>query len=63
MEYRELDCKFIFGYEYYLKTVKVCFNSTIIKYISTFKKIVLRVVTKGIIVSSTPFVEYNKKAL
>lgn len=60
IEFRELNYEFIIGYEHYLKTVRACSNNTAIKYISNFKKIVLRAVAKGII-SSNPFVQYKPK--
>lgn len=69
MEFRELDYEFIKDYELYLKTVRNCSNNTTLKYISNFKKIVLRAVAKDII-SSDPFklfkgkkVKTNKKPL
>lgn len=60
IEFRELNYEFIIGYEYYLKTVRACSNNTAIKYISNFKKIVLRAIAKGII-TSNPFVQYKPK--
>ncbi|MDM1406056.1 phage integrase SAM-like domain-containing protein, partial [Myroides marinus] len=60
IEFRELNYEFVIGYEHYLKTVRACSNNTAIKYISNFKKIVLRAVAKGII-SSNPFVQYKPK--
>ncbi|MDM1503996.1 phage integrase SAM-like domain-containing protein, partial [Myroides marinus] len=57
IEFRELNYEFVIGYEHYLKTVRACSNNTAIKYISNFKKIVLRAVAKGII-ASNPFVQY-----
>lgn len=60
IEFRELDYEFILNYEHYLKTVRACSNNTAIKYISNFKKIVLRAVAKGII-SSNPFAQYKPK--
>lgn len=60
IEFRELDHEFILEYEHYLKTVRACSNNTAIKYISNFKKIVLRAVAKGII-PSNPFAQYKPK--
>ncbi|MCC9043312.1 site-specific integrase [Myroides sp. M-43] len=60
IEFRELNHEFIIGYEHYLKTVRACSNNTAIKYISNFKKIVLRALAKGII-SSNPFLQYKPK--
>src|SRR5690606_32833157 len=60
IEFRELNYEFVLGYEHYLKTVRACSNNTAIKYISNFKKIVLRAVAKGII-PSNPFVQYKPK--
>ena len=37
------------NYELYLKTIRNCSNNTSLKYISNFKKIVLRAVAKEII--------------
>ena len=60
IEFRELNYEFVIGYEHYLKTVRSCSNNTAIKYISNFKKIVLRAVAKGII-ASNPFIQYKPK--
>jgi len=60
IEFRELNYEFVLGYEHYLKTIRACSNNTAIKYISNFKKIVLRAVAKGII-PSNPFVQYKPK--
>ena len=49
MEFRELNFQFVKDYEFYLKTVKGCCNNTALKYISNFKKIVLRAIAKEII--------------
>ncbi|MEK6494405.1 site-specific integrase [Myroides odoratimimus] len=60
IEFRELNYEFITSYEHYLKTVRACSNNTAIKYISNFKKIVLRALAKGII-TSNPFLQYKPK--
>ena len=60
IEFRELNYDFIINYEHYLKTIRNCSNNTSIKYISNFKKIVLRAIAKDII-SSNPFVRYKPK--
>ncbi|MBF00283.1 MULTISPECIES: site-specific integrase [Flavobacterium] len=49
LEFRELNFQFVKDYEFYLKTVKGCCNNTTLKYISNFKKIVLRAIAKEII--------------
>ncbi|WP_426478016.1 site-specific integrase [Chryseobacterium sp. CBSDS_008] len=54
IEFRALNYEFIKNYDLYLKTVRNCSNNTSLKYISNFKKIVLRAVAKEII-SKDPF--------
>ena len=54
LEFSELNYEFIKDYDLYLKTVRKCSNNTSLKYISNFKKIVLRAVAKEII-SKDPF--------
>lgn len=49
LEFRELNYQFVKDFEFYLKTVRNCNNNTAIKYISNFKKIVLRAIDKEII--------------
>lgn len=49
LEFRELSYEFIKDFEFYLKTVKGISNNTTLKYISNFKKIVLRAIDKEII--------------
>lgn len=49
LEFRELNYEFIKDFEFYLKTVKNISNNTTLKYISNFKKIVLRAIDKEII--------------
>lgn len=60
IEFRELNYEFIIDYEFYLKTVKQCSHNTTLKYISNFKKIVLRAVAKEII-PKDPFVLFKRK--
>lgn len=49
LDFRELNYEFISDYGFYLKTVRKCSNNTALKYISNFKKIVLRAIAKEII--------------
>lgn len=60
LEFRELNYEFIKDYEFYLKTVRKCSNNTSLKYISNFKKIVLRAIAKEII-SKDPFILFKRK--
>ncbi|WP_425550359.1 phage integrase SAM-like domain-containing protein [Chryseobacterium ginsengisoli] len=60
LEFRELNYEFIKDYEFYLKTVQKCSNNTSLKYISNFKKIVLRAIAKEII-SKDPFILFKRK--
>ncbi|MBS1780971.1 MAG: site-specific integrase [Bacteroidetes bacterium] len=60
MEFRELNYEFIKDYEFYLKTVRKCSNNTTLKYISNFKKIILRAIDKEIIVAD-PFKRFKGK--
>ncbi|BAP31101.1 phage integrase [Chryseobacterium sp. StRB126] len=54
LEFSALNYSFVKDYDLYLKTVRKCSNNTSLKYISNFKKIVLRAVAKEII-SKDPF--------
>ncbi len=56
---KEVDHKFITGFEYYLKTEKNCAHNTAIKYITNFKKII-RIAYANDWISKDPF--YNWKA-
>ncbi|MFH4965451.1 site-specific integrase [Gaetbulibacter sp. M235] len=56
---REVDHKFINGFEYYLKTVRNCSHNTTIKYITNFKKII-RIAYANDWINKDPF--YNWKA-
>ncbi|WP_160139637.1 site-specific integrase [Chryseobacterium sp. c4a] len=49
LEFSALNYEFIKDYDLYLKTVRKCSNNTSLKYISNFKKIVLRAIAKEII--------------
>lgn len=60
LEFRELNYEFIKDFEFYLKTVKNISNNTTLKYISNFKKIVLRAIDKDII-SVDPFKRFKGK--
>ncbi|MYY44015.1 site-specific integrase [Elizabethkingia anophelis] len=60
LEFRELNYEFVKDYEFYLKTVRKCANNTTLKYISNFKKIVLRAVALEII-PKDPFVLFKGK--
>ncbi len=60
IDFRDLNYEFIKDYEFYLKTEKSCNNNTTVKYITNFKKIVLRALDKEII-SSDPFSRYKGK--
>jgi integrase len=60
LEFRELNYEFISDYAFYLKTVRKCSNNTTLKYISNFKKIVLRAIAKDII-PKDPFNSFKGK--
>jgi site-specific recombinase XerD len=60
LEFRELNYEFIKDYEFYLKTIRGCSNNTSLKYISNFKKIVLRAIAKELI-TSDPFKLFKSK--
>lgn len=49
LSFSTLNYEFVKNYELYLKTIRKCSNNTSLKYISNFKKIVLRAVAKEII--------------
>jgi len=49
LEFSALNYEFVKDYDLYLKTIRNCSNNTSLKYISNFKKIVLRAVAKEII--------------
>ncbi|WP_299512058.1 phage integrase SAM-like domain and Arm DNA-binding domain-containing protein [Mucilaginibacter sp.] len=58
IEFRELSYEFVKDYEFYLKAVRKCSNNTTLKYISNFKKIVLRAIDKDII-EADPFKRFK----
>lgn len=60
LEFRELNYEFVKDFEFYLKTVKGISNNTTLKYISNFKKIVLRAIDKEII-TIDPFKRFKSK--
>jgi len=62
MEFRELNYEFVKDYEFYLKTVKNISNNTAVKYITNFKKIVLRAIDKEII-TNDPFKRFKAKKI
>nr|WP_199156127.1 site-specific integrase [Pedobacter sp. ASV2] len=62
LEFRELNYEFATDYEFYLKTVRNCAHNTALKYISNFKKIVLRAVAKEII-PKDPFKLFKSKKI
>jgi integrase len=62
MEFRELNYEFVKDYEFYLKTVKNISNNTAVKYITNFKKIVLRAIGKEII-TNDPFKRFKAKKI
>ncbi len=49
LDFSALNYEFVKDYNLYLKTVRNCSNNTALKYISNFKKIVLRAIAKEII--------------
>src|SRR5690606_31571760 len=60
LEFRELNYEFVKDFEFYLKSVKGISNNTTLKYISNFKKIVLRAIDKEII-TVDPFKRFKSK--
>lgn len=60
MEFVDLDFAFINKYDLYLRTEKKCNNNTTLKYISNFKKVVLRAIDKEII-KMDPFRRFKRK--
>jgi len=58
MEFADLDLAFIKDFEFYLRTVRNCSNNTTLKYITNFKKIVLRAIDKEIILKD-PFKNFK----
>jgi len=60
IDFRELNFEFIKDFEFYLKTEKRISHNTVMKYITNFKKIVLRAIAKKII-KEDPFILYKAK--
>lgn len=60
LPFAALNYEFVKNYDLYLKTVRNCSNNTSLKYISNFKKIVLRAVAKEII-PKDPFKLFTSK--
>ncbi|MFA9193417.1 site-specific integrase [Flavobacterium sp. FBOR7N2.3] len=59
-EFADLNFEFIKDFEFYLRTVRKCSNNTTLKYISNFKKIVIRAIDKEIIIKD-PFKSFKGK--
>ena len=57
---KNVDHKFITGFEYYLKTVRNCSHNTAIKYITNFKKIV-RIAYANDWITKDPFFNWKGK--
>jgi integrase len=57
---REVDLKFITGFEYYLKTTRNCAHNSAIKYITNFKKII-RIAYANDWISKDPFIHWKAK--
>lgn len=57
---KEVDHKFISGFEYYLKTKRKCSHNTAIKYITNFKKII-RIAYANDWITKDPFLNWKAK--
>lgn len=57
---KDVDHKFISGFEYYLKTTRKCSHNTAIKYITNFKKII-RIAYANDWISKDPFLNWKAK--
>lgn len=57
---KEIDYKFITGFEYYLKTTRKCGHNTAIKYITNFKKII-RIAHANNWIDKDPFLHWKAK--
>lgn len=57
---REVDLKFITGFEYYLKTTRNCAHNSAIKYVTNFKKII-RIAYANDWISKDPFIHWKAK--
>lgn len=57
---KEVDFKFINGFEYYLKTVRNCSHNTAVKYITNFKKII-RIAYSHDWITKDPFINWKAR--
>ena len=57
---KQVDHKFITGFEYYLKTTRNCAHNSAIKYITNFKKII-RIAYANDWISKDPFIHWKAK--
>ena len=57
---KDVDHKFITGFEYYLKTTRKCAHNSAIKYITNFKKII-RIAYANDWISKDPFLHWKAK--
>ena len=57
---REVDLKFITGFEYYLKTTRNCAHNSAIKYVTNLKKII-RIAYANDWISKDPFIHWKAK--
>lgn len=57
---KEIDHKFIIGFEYYLKTIRKCSHNTAVKYITNFKKII-RIAYAHDWINKDPFLNWKGK--
>lgn len=57
---REVNLKFITGFEYYLKTTRNCAHNSAIKYVTNFKKII-RIAYANDWISKDPFIHWKAK--
>src|SRR5690606_20115121 len=57
---REVDLKFITGFEHYLKTTRNCAHNSAIKYITNFKKII-RIAYANDWINKDPFIHWKAK--
>lgn len=55
---RDVDLKFIKGFEYFLKVTKVCNHNSALKYVNNFKKII-RIAVGNDWISKDPFYNYK----
>jgi len=60
LSFSALNYEFVKNYNFYLRTVRSCSNNTSLKYISNFKKIVLRGIAKEYI-PRDPFILFTSK--